>query len=171
MSNSAAAFLVALALLTAPPTMLRAEPAHAAAAPSWTLKDVDGNTVTSGQFKGKVLVLDFWATWCGPCKSEIPGYVALQKKYGADGLVIVGVSVDDEGPGRTALVKKFMQIMGINYTVVFVSDDVVGAFGGLDAIPTTFLIDRDGNVRDKKVGSEPAAEYERKILAVLKPAA
>jgi thiol-disulfide isomerase/thioredoxin len=155
----------------APPAILRAEPAHAAAAPAWRLTDVDGNAVTSAQFKGKVLVLDFWATWCGPCKSEIPGYIALQKKYGPDGLVIVGVSVDEEGPGRAALVKKFMKTFGMNYTVVFSNDDVAGAFGGLDAIPTTFLIDRDGNIRDKKVGAEPAAEYERKILAILKPAA
>jgi len=166
-----AALLTALALLTATPATMRAEPARAAAAPAWSLKDVDGNTVSSARFKGKVVVLDFWATWCGPCKSEIPGYVALQKKYGPDGLVIVGVSVDDDGPGRTALVKKFMQSLGMNYTVVFSSDDVVSAFGGLDAIPTTFLIDRDGVIRDKKVGAEPAAVYEKKILSVLKPAA
>jgi thiol-disulfide isomerase/thioredoxin len=169
--STRAALLATLALLMAPPAILRAEPAHAAAAPAWRLTDVDGNAVTSAQFKGKVLVLDFWATWCGPCKSEIPGYIALQKKYGPDGLVIVGVSVDEEGPGRAALVKKFMKTFGMNYTVVFSNDDVVGAFGGLDAIPTTFLIDRDGNIRDKKVGAEPAAEYERKILAILKPAA
>jgi thiol-disulfide isomerase/thioredoxin len=165
-----AALLAILALLMAPPAILRAQPAQAAAAPSWRLMDVDGNAVTSGQFKGKVLVLDFWATWCGPCKSEIPGYVALQKKYGPDGLVIVGVSVDEEGPGRAALVKKFMRSLGMNYTVVFANDDIVGAVGGIDAIPTTFLIDREGNIRDKKVGAAPTAEYERKILAVLKPA-
>ena len=72
-------------------------------APSWRLRDLDGNEVSSDQFKGKVVVLDFWATWCGPCRQEIPGYVELQKKYAADGLVVIGVSLDEGGP---AVVKK-----------------------------------------------------------------
>src|ERR1019366_6177073 len=154
----------------APAPFMRAEPAKPVPAPSWRLMDVDGNVVTSDQFKGRVLVLDFWATWCGPCKSEIPGYVRLQKKYAADGLVIVGVSKDDEGPGRQALVKEFMGRLGINYPIVYSSDEVDAAFGGIDAIPTTFIIDRNGFNRSKKVGAERPEDYEKKILAVLKPA-
>lgn len=165
------AFLAALALFLAPLACLRADPAKPVPAPAWKLTDVDGRPVTSGQFKGKVVVLDFWATWCTPCKSEIPGYVRLQKKYGGDGLVIIGVSKDDEGPGRQALVKKYMQSLGINYTIAYSNDGIEAAFGGIDAIPTTFLIDRDGNLRDKKVGALPSEEYEKRILAVLKPAA
>ncbi len=67
-------------------------------APVWSLKDVHGKTIKSDQFKGKVLVVDFWATWCGPCRSEIPGYVELEKKYGKDGFAVVGISLDEAGP-------------------------------------------------------------------------
>ncbi|QYM79389.1 TlpA family protein disulfide reductase [Horticoccus luteus] len=133
-------------------------------APAWTLKDVDGHEVTSAQFKGKVVVVDFWATWCGPCRKEIPGYIALQKKYGDKGLAIIGVSLDQAGPG---VVKKFVADNKVNYTIVMGSDEVVAAFGGVEGIPTTFLIDRDGRIRDRKVGTEETASYEKKIAAVL----
>ena len=162
------ALLAALALALAPAS--RAEPVKPVPAPSWKLTDVDGRVVTSDQLKGKVVVLDFWATWCGPCKSEIPGYVRLQRKYADDGLVVVGVSTDDEGPGRQALVKGFMGKLGINYTVVYSSDEVDAAFGGIDAIPTTFIIDREGRIRDKKVGARRTEDYEKEILAVLRAA-
>jgi thiol-disulfide isomerase/thioredoxin len=162
------ALLLAAALLLAPGTVapLRAVPIAPVPAPAWKLKDVDGNVVTSDQFKGKVVVIDFWATWCPPCKAEIPGYVRLQKKYAADGLVFVGVSVDEDGP---PVVKKFMKEYGINYTIVMASEAMVGAFSPIEGYPTTFIIDRDGNIRDKKLGSKPTDDYEKEILAVLRP--
>jgi peroxiredoxin len=156
----------AVVLSLAPCGLLRAAPGLPVPAPPWKLKDVDGKTVTSDQFKGKVVILDFWATWCPPCRTEIPGYVALQKKYGADGLVVVGVSVDT---GGTAEVKQFIKDFGINYTVVMGDDDIVSAFGPIDGYPTTFIIDRDGLVRNKKLGKKPAADFERDVLAVLRP--
>lgn len=133
-------------------------------APAWTLKDVNGQAVSSTDFKGKVVVLDFWATWCPPCRSEIPGYVKLQKKYADKGLVIVGVSLDQQGP---PVVKAFMKNQGVDYTIVMGDDDITQAFGGVEAIPTTFLIDRDGNIRHRKVGAMETDEYERYIESVL----
>lgn len=158
--------LALLALSLSPVAPMGATPVPPTPAPAWKLLDVDGKTVTSDQFKGKVVVLDFWATWCAPCKTEIPGYIEFQKKYAADGLVIVGVSVDQEGP---EVVKKFIKDYGVNYPIVMYSDDILAAFGNLNLFPTTFIIDRDGMIRDRKEGKEATADYEKEILAVLKP--
>ena len=136
-----------------------------APSPVWALKDLNGVIVKSDQFKGKVVVIDFWATWCPPCRAEIPGYVDLVKKYGGDGLVIVGVSMDEAGPG---VVKTFSDKFGVNYPMVMGDEKMVAAFGGIEALPTTFLIDRNGQIRDRKVGAEPTEEYSKKILALLK---
>ncbi len=133
-------------------------------APAWKLKDLDGKEVSAEQFKGKVLVVDFWATWCGPCVSEIPGYIELQKKYGAAGLVIVGVSLDTKSP---QYVKKFAQEHAMDYTLVMGDDSVVEAFGGVDAIPTTFLINRGGRIVHKKTGAMPHEEYEKLVKQAL----
>lgn len=157
-----------LALILAP---LGAAPIPPAPAPAWTLKDVDGKAVSSDQFKGKVVILDFWATWCPPCRAEIPGYVALQKKYGADGLVIIGISKDEEGPRRADAIRRFVASFGINYTIVVSNDDLENALGGIEAIPTTFIIDRSGKIVNKKVGAEPTEQYEKELLGVLKPPA
>lgn len=97
----------------------------------------------------------------------MPGYVGLQKKYAADGLVFVGVSVDD-GP---EVVRKFIKEHAINYTIVMADDAVVNAFAPIDGYPTTFIIDRNGSIRSKKLGSRPTEVYEKEILAVLKPPA
>jgi peroxiredoxin len=133
-------------------------------APAWKLVDLDGHQVSSDQFKGKVVVVDFWATWCGPCVSEIPGYIALQKKYGAQGLVIVGVSMDSKGPQH---VKKFAEAHAMNYTILMGDDAITEAFGGFSAIPTTFLIGRDGRILHQKTGSAEAEEYEKLVKQAL----
>jgi len=138
-------------------------------APSWTLKDPSGKAVTSETFKGKVVVVDFWATWCGPCRMEIPGYIELQEKY-KDDLVIVGVSVDAP-PRGASLVKSFVEKNKINYPIVMSQDEVLEAFAGdqpINAIPTTFIIDRDGNIRDRKEGAEHKEEFEQRLLPLLK---
>ncbi len=134
-------------------------------APAFKLQDMNGKAVTLAELKGKVVVLDFWATWCGPCRMEIPGYIEMTKKYGKDGLVIVGVSVDQGGPD---VVKPFAAKMGINYPLVMDDEKTSVAYGAVEAIPTTIIIDRDGQVRHRKVGAEEPSEYEPKVLAILR---
>lgn len=133
-------------------------------APSWQLQDLNGKTISSEDLKGKVVVVDFWATWCGPCRMEIPGYVEMVKKYGKDGFTVVGVSVDQAGP---EVVKQFVQRVGVNYPVVMADEKVAMAFGGVEVLPTTFLIDRTGQIRDRKLGAEETAEYEKKVMSLL----
>ena len=133
-------------------------------APAWTLPDVDGKPVHSTEFAGKVVVLDFWATWCPPCKMEIPGFVELQKKYAAQGLVVVGISLDQDGPN---VVREFMKAQGINYPVVMGDNAVQTSFGGVEGIPTTFVIDRTGKIVEKHVGSAPKEAFEATIKKLL----
>ncbi len=133
-------------------------------APALTFKDLAGKEVSLAALKGKVVVVDFWATWCGPCRLEIPGYIELQKKYGKDGLVIIGVSLDTMNP---AYVKKFVEANAMNYTVVMGDSSAVDAFGGFDGIPTTFLINREGRIVHRKTGFMDHAEYEALVKKTL----
>jgi thiol-disulfide isomerase/thioredoxin len=144
-----------------------AKPVPPAPSPGWKLRDVDGKLVASDDFKGKVLVVDFWATWCPPCRTEIPGYIDLQKKYASEGLVFVGVSVDGDPslPDVKAFVKKF----GVNYVIVMADEKIQDLFHVNQGYPTTFIIGRDGKIRAKKVGREPTADFEKEILSVLRP--
>lgn len=133
------------------------------AAPDWRLAGLDGKTVKLSDFKGKVVVLNFWATWCPPCRKEIPDLIALQKKYGKD-LVVVGVSLDENG---LAAVKSFVAKNGINYPVVMGDQETASAYGGITAIPTTFVIDRAGNIVGRIDGGADLAGFESAIKAAL----
>jgi thiol-disulfide isomerase/thioredoxin len=133
-------------------------------APEWMLKDVDGREVKAGDFKGKVVVVDFWATWCPPCRKEIPEYVALQEKYRSRGLVILGLSLDEAPPAE---VKAFGEQFKVNYPLVMADADTAEAFGGIEGLPTAFVIDRDGNIRHVKLGLAKAAEFEALVTSLL----
>jgi len=134
------------------------------AAPDWHLSDVDGKPVKLSDFKGKVVILDFWATWCPPCRAEIPGFVAIQKKYADKAFTVIGVSLDKEGP---SVVKPFMRQLGMNYPVVMGNPKIVGDYGGITAIPTTFVIDRQGNVVTAYQGFTDQATFESVIGPLL----
>lgn len=140
--------------------MANAKPARL----DFTLKDLDSNDVTLESFKGKVILLNFWATWCGPCKAEIPGFVELQAKY-TDDLVVIGFSVDDPADKARAFANEYK----INYPVLLGlgRDEVQDAYGPIWGIPTSFLIDRSGKVCKKHMGIAPKAVFEKEIQALL----
>ena len=137
-----------------------------ALAPSWELQDANGKRIHSSDFKGKVVILDFWATWCPPCKAEIPGFIALQNEYGKKGLAVVGISVDE---GGADIVKEVAQKLGMNYPVVLADDKTPQAFGGIEAIPTTFIIDREGRIVTKHLGFTEKDEFEKELKPLLNP--
>ena len=130
----------------------------------FTLKDLDGNQVELASFKGKVVLLNFWATWCGPCKAEIPGFVELQEKY-RDQLTIIGYSVDD----TAELAKKYAADYKMNYPILLGEgrEDVQDAYGPIWGIPASFLISKDGLVCRKHMGIAPKEVFEKEIVALL----
>ena len=134
-----------------------------ATAPEWALPGLDGKTVQLSDFKGKVVVLNFWATWCPPCRREIPDLVALHNKYADQGVVVIGVSLDE---GGAAVVKSFATKSGIHYPLVMGDPQTAQAYGGISAIPTTFIISRDGKLAGSIEGGASLAGFE----AAIKPA-
>lgn len=139
---------------------------QSALAPNWELKDVNDKTIRSVDFNGKIVILDFWATWCAPCREEIPGFIALQKKYAQQGLVIIGASIDE---GGASTVKLFTEKLGMNYPVVLADEEMQDQFGGIEVVPTTFVIDRKGHIVKKYPGLTDESEFEREIKPLLNP--
>jgi cytochrome c biogenesis protein CcmG/thiol:disulfide interchange protein DsbE len=133
-------------------------------APAFSLPDLQGKRVDLAQFKGKVLVIDFWATWCPPCREAIPELIAMKKKYGPRGFDIVGISMD-ENPAR--VVPPFIEHYGINYPVVMADAQVSSDFGGIFGLPTTFIVDRDGNIAQRYIGYVDLKVIEREIEGLL----
>ncbi|MFC1485164.1 TlpA family protein disulfide reductase [bacterium] len=133
-------------------------------APDFNLKSMNGEMFTLSSLKGKVIILDFWATWCPPCRKEIPGFVELQAQYKDQGLEIVGVSLDDRG---WDVVKPFASEYNINYVLVVGDKDIAIKYGGITGIPTTFIIDRDGNIQKKHIGYVSKEVFEQEIKELL----
>ncbi len=137
-------------------------------APDFTLKNLEGKDVSLSDFKGKIVFLNFWATWCPPCRREIPSFIELVDKYRDDGFTVVGIAVDPrEFTNNIDKVKPFAESMGINYPVLYDSKGVSQLYGGIQSIPTTFVINRQGKVVGRIVGSRPKDVFESIIKDLL----
>jgi peroxiredoxin len=134
------------------------------AAPDFALKDANGQAVRLADYRGKVVLLDFWATWCGPCKIEIPWFKEFERQHKDRGFAVLGVAMDEEG---WDVVKPFAQNIGINYRIMVGDDSIAKQYGGVDALPTTFLIDRDGRIAAVHVGLSSKRDFEDGIQELL----
>jgi peroxiredoxin len=132
------------------------------AAPAFSLPDLSGEVVSLADFRGKVVVLDFWGTWCPPCRREIPDFISLQKEYGAEGLQIVGVALDE--PEK---VQDFARQNGMNYPVLLGTNNVAVLYGGIEGLPTTFIIDRSGRIVSRLEGYRAKSVFEEEIRRLL----
>ena len=142
-------------------------------APEVTFKDLDGKDATLAQYKGKVVLVNFWATWCDPCYVEIPWLIEMQQKYEAKGFTVLGISMDEEGKSAVVpfLAKERFNVNGqklpMNYPIVIGNDEVADKFGGLLGYPTSFLISRDGKIVKKVQGLISYEEFTKAIESQL----
>lgn len=133
-------------------------------APDFELTDVNGNRVHLSDSKGTVRLVDFWTTWCAPCREEIPMFKDLHAAYAAKGFTLVGIAMDD---GGASVVKPFVDENKIPYLTLIGSDPVAASFGGVVGFPTKFLVDRDGRIVETWIGPVPRAVLEKRIQALL----
>src|SRR5271163_1222515 len=138
--------------------------AQSTVAPDFSLESLDGKTMRLSDFRGKAVLLNFWATWCGPCKIEMPWFVDLQNQYRSQGLQIVGVAMDDASKED---ISKFAKDMGVNYPILIGKESVGDQYGGVPALPESFLISRDGKIVDKIIGLRGKADIEEAIKKAL----
>jgi peroxiredoxin len=155
---------LAFALATKAPADLTPATARKNAS-DFSLEDSSGALIKLSGFKGRVVLLDFWATWCTGCKQEIPWYMEFQDKYKKDGLSAIGVSLDDDG---WKSVKPFLQEHRINYPIVIGKWEIMGERFGFNSMPATLLIDREGKIADLHVGMVDKDAFEREIQTLLK---
>jgi peroxiredoxin len=134
------------------------------AAPDFALKDGSGNEVKLSDLKGQAVLLNFWATWCGPCGLEIPWFIEFQQQFKSRGLEIVGVAMDTEG---WSVIKPYVAAHKMNYRVLLGDDPVSQLYGGVDSLPTSFLIDRKGRIAFVHVGLAGKNEYAKEIQGLL----
>ena len=133
------------------------------AAPELSVTDLNGNTLPTANYKGKVVLVNFWAAWCTPCAEEIPQFIALQRKYQDQGLQVVGFSVEDDATELRNFYRKYQ----MNYPVIPSDLKIADAFGGVLGLPTTFVIGRDGRIHGKHNGATDFAALEQEVIALL----
>jgi thiol-disulfide isomerase/thioredoxin len=133
-------------------------------APNFTLQTLDGKNLSLTDLHGKAVLVNFWATWCGPCKIETPWLVELQNQYGSQGLQVIGVAMDDSGKED---IEKFAKDMGVNYPVLLGKEAVGDAYGGVPALPESFFVGRDGKIVDRIIGLKGRDEIEDAIKKAL----
>jgi cytochrome c biogenesis protein CcmG/thiol:disulfide interchange protein DsbE len=158
LAGAAMAGLVILAAAAVTPPKVRE------VAPEFALKDSSGAEVSLSDYKGKVVLLNFWATWCAPCRVEIPWFIEFQDKYEDRGLAIVGVSMDEDG---WEIVQPYTQRMHINYQVLMADPAIAEAYGGLEALPETIMIDRNGRIAARHQGLTDKSEYEAEVVQLI----
>ncbi len=133
-------------------------------APDFKLKDAEGREVKLSDYRGKVVLLNFWATWCGPCQLEIPWFIDFEKQYRSRGFEVLGVSMDEDG---WKAVRPYVAAHQVNYPILLGNDIVTQLYGGVDSLPTTFMIGRDGKISKVHVGLAGRNEYLSEIKSLL----
>ncbi len=149
---------------SAKPAQFQLKDAVGQPTPEFSLKDANGQTVHLADYKGKVVLLDFWATWCGPCKVEIPWFIDFEKQFKDQGFAVLGVSMDEDG---WSVIKPYVADRKMNYRVLLGDDKVSNAYGGLDALPTTLLISREGKIASVHEGVSMGKEEFKNAIAQL----
>lgn len=133
--------------------------------PAFIVQDLQGHKISSADLHGKVVIIDFWATWCQPCKQEMPGYQKLLDRYDSQGFVVVGFKFDTMMDTEDPL--RFAKKIGVRYPLAVATDDLKQKFGGIEGLPTTMLFDRDGILRQKVIGFEYTPVIEKDVKPLL----
>jgi thiol-disulfide isomerase/thioredoxin len=133
--------------------------------PDFTVDDLQGHRISSADFRGKVVLVDFWATWCQPCKQEMPGYQKLLDRYGPQGFAVIGLKFDTMKDAEDPLT--FAKQVGVRYPLAVATDHLKQEFGGIEGLPTTLLYDRQGMLRKKVIGFEYTDAFEKDLTPLL----